>query len=92
MSELATILSADIRFILYPAIMTGGKHTRSTSSSEDLNEKLINKVCATFLDQMKAEFDRRFNKLENKLTEMNGNLLYRPSTQIFKKIQNPLSL
>lgn len=41
--------------------------TRSTSISDDSIEKLIQKVCATFANQLKADFDVRFNKLEDQL-------------------------
>ena len=52
--------------------MTG--KTRSTSSGcvDEATERLIQKVCSSFITQLKSDFDLRFNKLEKKLDEMSG--------------------
>lgn len=46
--------------------------TRSTSNPDDSIEKLIEKVCTSFSNQLKVDFNARFNKLEEQLNVMSA--------------------
>jgi len=53
-----------------------GTRTRNASGSvtEDPTEKLIQKVCSTFVNQLRAEFDARFKLIEEKLNGLSSSL------------------
>lgn len=55
--------------------MAGAK-TRSGSSSvgDDATEKLIQRVCSTFVNQLRTEFDARFRLIEDKLNNLSISL------------------
>lgn len=60
----------------------GNKSTRSAASNSDDGgfntdasiEKLINKVCANFADQLECKINKQFVKLEDKLSEINNSM------------------
>lgn len=53
-----------------------GKETRNTaatSNSEDV-EQLINKVCASFVKQIEAKFDKKLDQINDKLSKVTDSL------------------
>lgn len=57
--------------------MAGGTRGRATTPSEsggDDIERLINKVCTNFTNQLETKFNQRFDKLDSKLLDMSNTL------------------
>nr|CAH7740025.1 unnamed protein product [Callosobruchus chinensis] len=50
--------------------MSRNRSANSTCINDSTTEQLISKVCATFVSQLEEKFDRKLDKIHDKLSEM----------------------